>query len=247
MLWHTSALKGFSIEATDGSLGTLEDFLFDDQTWSLRWVVVDTGRWLPGKLVLLPVSALGATDLEMRLFHVKLTMRQVKDSPDVGQHPSVSRQSEAALFLHYGWNPYWGGDLYPISNAMAVPYEPQPAPSSGLPRAGSQVELSSEQEDPHLRSTGAVTGDRIHANDGEIGHVEDFLVNDTSWSVPSIVVDTANWWPGRHVSIPTGSVRKIEWDERLVYLNLTRQDIKDGPTDHSAGDVAKVFSATLLT
>jgi hypothetical protein len=247
MLWHTSALKRFSIEATDGTLGTVDDYLFDDKIWSLRWVVVDTGQSLPGKQVLLPISALGSTDLDKRLFHVKLTMLQVKNSPDVAAHPSVSRQAEAALFLHHGWNPYWGGDLYPMSNAIAVPYQAQPAPSSSLTNAGSGIELPREQDDPHLRSTVSVTGYGIHATDGEIGHVEDFLVNDARWDIPSIVVDTANWWSGRHVSISTKSIKRIDWDARLVHLNLSGRQIKDSPLDYSDSRAQGLFSETFLT
>src|SRR5450432_3052929 len=108
MLWNASSLKGYAIEASDGRLGTVSDFLFDDTSWLVRWLVVDTGKWLSGRKVLLPTLVLGHLDAEREEFAVRLTMQQVKDSPDIDTERSVSRQMESSVYDYYGWRPYWG-------------------------------------------------------------------------------------------------------------------------------------------
>jgi hypothetical protein len=206
MLWDASAINGYAIEASDGRVGTVSDLLFEDVGWVVRWLVVDTGNWLSGRKVLLPLSALGRPDRALRHFPVKLTMEHVKDSPDVDTDQPVSRQIEAHVYDYFGRDPYWGGSLFPMSNAMVTPfvaplYE-QESTSSDLARAGAQP----NEGDPHLRSITTVTEYRLHATDGEIGHVEDFLVDDASWNIRFIRVDTRNWWPGERVLISPRSV-----------------------------------------
>jgi hypothetical protein len=229
MLWDASAINGYAIEASDGRFGTVSDLLFEDVGWVVRWLVVDTGNWLPGRKVLLPLSALGRPDRALRHFPVKLTMQHVKDSPGVGTDQPVSRQIEAHVYDYFGWDPYWGGSFLPMSNAMATPfvaplYEPGPT-RPDLARAGAQP----NESDPHLRSIATIIGCHIHASDGEIGHVEDFVVDDAGWNIRYIKVDTRNWWPGERVLISPYSVREIEWLGRLVYVNFSRQKIKNAP------------------
>ncbi|MGB8182853.1 MAG: PRC-barrel domain-containing protein [Stellaceae bacterium] len=68
MLWDASAIIGCAIEASDGRLGTVSDLLFEDVSWAIRWLIVDSGNWLPGRKVLLPLSALGQPDRAQRRF-----------------------------------------------------------------------------------------------------------------------------------------------------------------------------------
>ena len=122
MLWDASAIDGYAIKASDGRLGTVSDLLFEDVGWVVRWLVVDTGNWLSGRKVLLPLSALGRPDRALRHFPVKLTMEHVKDSPDVDTDQPVSRQIEAHVYDYFGRDPYWGGSFFPMmSNAIATP------------------------------------------------------------------------------------------------------------------------------
>lgn len=243
MLWNASAINGYAIEASDGRLGAVSDLLFEDVGWAVRWLVVNTGHWLPGRKVLLPLSALGRPDRGSRHFPVKLTMQQVKDSPDIDTDQPVSRRIEAHVYNHYGWDPYWGTGVFPIGNAMVMPFlapavaKPfvPPRPLAGAePRdpAGADAQpddAEPEEGDPHLRSIAAVTGYHLQATDGEIGHVEDFLVDDAGWSIRYIVVDTRNWWPGKKVLISPRSVREIDWPNRLIHLDVNRQKVKDSP------------------
>ena len=247
MLWDASAINGYAIEASDGRLGTVSDLLFEDVGWVVRWLVVDTGNWLPGRKVLLPLSALGRPDRALRHFPVKLTMQHVKDSPDVDTDQPVSRQIEAHVYDYFGWDPHWGGSLLPVSTAVATPfvarlYEPG-STRPDLARAGAQP----NEGDPHLRSIATIIGCHIHASDGEIGHVEDFLVDDAGWNIRYIKVDTRNWWPGERGVISPYSVREIEWLGRLVYVNFSRQKIKDAPPYNPSITVDGAYEEKFLT
>jgi uncharacterized protein YrrD len=225
MLWNASAINGYVIAARDGSLGSVNDLLFDDTGWAVRWLVVDTGNWLPGRKVLLPASALAAPDRELRQFPVELTQQQVKDSPDVDTDLPVSRQSEAHLYDHYEFEPYWDGSFSPTSLVMAVPLG---APMN-LPYSEPRDPVDSHppyKGDPHLRSVNAVTGYGIHASDGEIGTVEDILVDDAGWKIRYFTVDTGNWWPGERVLVSPGTVRKIDWVAKQIYLNTDRETVR---------------------
>ena len=127
MLRNASAIKGYAIAANDGRLGTVSDFLFDDASWLVRWLVVDTGNWLSGRKVLLPPSVLGHLDPKGREFAVGLTMQQVKDSPDIDTERPASRQMETNIYDYYGWNPYWGtGFSWAATATGAAPWPVSP-------------------------------------------------------------------------------------------------------------------------
>jgi sporulation protein YlmC with PRC-barrel domain len=230
MLWNASAIKGYAIEASDGDIGTVSDFLFDDASWLVRWLVVDTGNWLSGRKVLLPPSVLGRLYAKDRVFAVKLTVEQVKDSPDIDTDRPVSRQMETSVYDYYGWSPYWGTGFY-MGGYGYMPGAEMASPYLGAERRDEEIGAAQQRdEDVHLRSIAAVTGYHIHASDGEVGHVEDLLVDDADWSIHYLVVDTKNWWPGKKVLIPPQSARQIDWTDRLVNLDVDRQKVKDSPT-----------------
>ena len=235
MLRNASAIKGYAIAATDGRLGTVSDFLFDDASWLVRWLVVDTGKWLSGRKVLLPPSALGHIDPNGNEFAVRLTMQQVKDSPDIDTERPVSRQIETNIYDFYGWSPYWGGTGFLMGGYGGYGYgygggAIAPLPSPGSMRRAEDIAAAQQgDDDPHLRSVEAVTGYHIHASDGEIGYVEDFLLQDTDWSIHNLVVDTTNWWPGKKVLIAPRSIQEIDWTDNLVNLKIDREKVKNSP------------------
>ena len=247
MLWNASAINGYAIEASDGRLGTASDFLFDDASWTVRWLVVDTGKWLSGRKVLLPISALGHLDQKKEEFSVRLTMQQIKDSPDIDADRPVSRQMETHVYDYYGWRPYWSTGLYMAGygyldgfgypgGLMSV------SPSAESRRREERIAIAHRDDgDPHLRSIAAVTGYHIHAVDGEIGHVEDFFVEDADWSIHYLLVDTKNWWPGKQVLISPGSAQTIDWAHKLVNLNVDRQKVKDSPAYDASTIVDRAY------
>ncbi len=245
MLRNASNIEGYAIAASDGHLGTVSDFLFDDVSWLVRWLVVDTGTWLSGRKVLLPAFALGHLDAEGRQFSVRLTMQQVKDSPGIDTERPVSRQMEADIYDYYGWSPYWSPGLYMGGFGYGYGYgggAMAPLPSRGSMRREEDIVASQRSDDdPHLRSIEAITGYHIHAADGEIGHVEDFLFEDADWSIHYLVVDTKNWWPGKKVLVSPRSVTEIDWTDSLVKINVDRQKVKDSPAYDASATVDRDY------
>jgi len=212
MLWNASKLRGLAIEATDGQIGTVDDLLFDDRTWQLRWLVVHTGLWLLGRKVLLPLSVLGRPSLEMHNFMVQLTKQQVKDSPDVTADLPVSRQLEARVYDHYNWDPYWQTGFSTMANVVCTPVYMPPLDDAG------PLRLIEEKDDPHLRSILELIGYYMEAQDGAIGHAEDFIIDDANWHIGPVIIDTKNWLPGRRVLISSQIVREIDWVGRSIFV-----------------------------
>ena len=118
MLRNVTRLKGFEIRARDGEVGTLDQFYFDDETWAIRYLVVNTGIWLSGRLVLVSPLALRQAEWESRRLDVALTKKQVEDSPPIDTHQPVSRQHEAAYLGYYGYPSYWAAPNYPAALAV---------------------------------------------------------------------------------------------------------------------------------
>jgi hypothetical protein len=241
MLRHASAINGYAIAASDGHLGTVSDFLFDDASWLIRWLVVNTGHWLSGRKVLLPPAVLGHLDSVAREFAVRLTKQQVKDSPDIDSDRPVSRQMETNLYDYYGWSPYWGTGFYMGGYGyIGGPMMASPPPEF-MRREEEIADARRDGDDPHLRSIEAVTGYHIHATDGEIGHVEDFLIEEADWSIHYLVVDTKNWWPAKKVLISPRSAQKIDWLDKLVNLDVDRQRVKDSPAYDAATTIDRAY------
>jgi hypothetical protein len=238
MIRHASKIRGFKIEASDGAIGTITDFLFDDSTWQVRWLVVDTGNWLSGRSVLLPPSALSHVNEIGDQYSVRLTQQQVKDSPPVDTHKPVSRQMETATYDYFGWAPYWGSGFY--MGGYGYTGGVMEPPGAGF--ADAQAEAARADEgDPCLRSIREVTGYHLHASDGEIGHVSDFLIEDGDWSIHYLVADTRNWWPGRHVLISPRSITSTDWPERLVNLDISRDRVKNSPAYDGSQAVDRAY------
>lgn len=251
MLRNASDIIGDAIVASDGTIGTVADFLFDNAGWSIRWVVVDTGSWLSGRMVLLPPSVLGHPDPKGKTFPVRLTMQQVKDSPDIDTQQPVSRQMETDVYGYYGWNPYWSSGFYmggggymggPLTGGTMAA-----SPSLGARQHAEHIAATQRDDgDPHLRSAKAVTGYHIHATDGAIGHVETFLVEDADWTIRYLVIDTKNWWPGRKVLIAPRSVQEIDWLIKRVAISVDRQKVKDSPAYDPAMYVDRPYDDAFL-
>jgi hypothetical protein len=252
MLWNSSVLKGFTIAASDGHIGTVSDFLFDDANWRIRWLVVDTGTWLSGRKVLLAPSMLGQLETTGRSFSVELTMQQVKDSPATDADLPVSRQMESSINDYYGWSPYWGNGLFTDSYGYVGATWTETAGQVSAPvnknLAGNPQSACTQQSDSdtHLRSINAVTGYHIHASDGEIGHIEGFLLKDADWSIHYIIVDTKNWWLGKKVLISPRSVRGIDLTSQLVNLNVDHQTVKDSPPYDSSTIIDAAYDDAFL-
>jgi hypothetical protein len=226
MLKSITQLYGHKLGASDGDIGQVKDFYFDDRNWVVRYVVADTGSWLSGRKVLLSPHAFGSLHREGNTLLVALTRKQIEDSPSIDSHKPVSRQFEEEYYRHYGWPFYWQGDaLWGMSGfpILELPSEPPPRESSSAKEPPSQLAAD------HLRSTKAVHGYNVDASDGTIGHVCDFMVADRSWAIEQLLIKTGHRLSGTEVAIPTGKVERISWDQSTVFVSLTKEAILYGP------------------
>lgn len=225
MMHGVKSLQGFGIAATDGEIGTVDDVYFDDDKWTIRHLIVDTGGWLTGRRVLLSPHAVTRVDWSYRIVHVNVTRQQVEDSADVDTDEPVSRQEESALHDHYGYPYYWTGPM--LWGYASLPMiMPPPAEDSVAEEVEQRVE---EERDHHLRSSDAVIGYHIHATDGDLGHVEDFLFDEDDWSIRMMLVATRNWWPGKHVLISPSRIEHVDWNAKTVTVGITREEIEQSP------------------
>ena len=226
MQYSVKDLKGYAIGATDGDIGKLDDFYFDDESWTIRYLVAETGNWLLNRKVLISPFALGKADLSRERLNVTLTKKRVEESPSIDTDKPVSRQHEAAYSDYYRYPYYWGGPY--LWGPMAYPRL-----SDAAQRRNEEARAKREEAyDLHLRSANKVTGYHIEATDGDIGHVEDFIIDGETWEIRYIVVDTQNWWAGKKVLVAPQWIDRVNWSDSKVYVDLSRETIKNGPEYH---------------
>jgi len=219
MLNQAKTLKGYRLDSLDGEIGKVREFYFDDQYWAIRYLIADTGNWLTGRQVLISPYALVNVNKEEHHIGINLTKKQIEYSPPLDCDKPVSRQFEETYYGYYGWPMYWS-DAYMWGS---YPY---------IVRDRVKWKEPSQSEkawDPHLRSTHDVSGHHIQAADGEIGHVDDFIIDDDMWAIRYLVIDTLNWWPGKKVLISPQWIESISWSESKVFVNLPREIIKQSP------------------
>ena len=235
MLRNVKDLRGYAILATDGAIGEVDDLYFDDDRWAIRYLVVDTGSWLPARKVLISPVAIGRPDWMAQQLPVSLTKAQVERSPDIDTRRPVSRQHETEYLGYYGYPPYWGGaglwgmGAYPGSLTTEGRFDEA--------IKARDTSAAHTPDDCHLRSCRAVTGYHIHATDGEIGHVKDLLVDDRTWAIRYLIVDTSNWWGGHDVLVAPQWIEAVSWRDAKVSVDLTRQAVKDAPPYDSAAQL----------
>ncbi len=220
MLRSIDKLRGFTVKCTDGDVGKVHDLYFDSETWHVRYAVVNTGPWLLGRLVLISPLALQPPFGEEEVLPVALTKKQVEESPTIDIARPVSQQQLIGLHDYYGWAGYWMGNSAWMASPVAM-----------YPPALQDITEDDENYlgDPYLRSTREVDGYHIQATDGEIGHVEDFFVDEKSWIIRYLLVDTRNWLPGRDVLISPDWVEEINWLEGKVHVRVTQKLVKNSP------------------
>jgi uncharacterized protein YrrD len=224
MLRSMKEIQGYQIQAVDGEIGKVDEFFFDDHTWTVRYMVVDTGPWILGRKVLISPLALMVPDWTSKTMPVMLTRKQVKESPDIEFDQPVSLQQEIVLRKHYDWPTYWTQPTG-MPNSMASSYYL----AEGLQMKERAVALEGQGGDPHLRRTKEVTGYDIQARDGEIGHVADFIVDDEVWMIRYMVVDTRDWLSGRTVLVSPSWIERIDYEDSKVAIDLKKKTIKNSP------------------
>lgn len=250
IFYSAKKLTGYDVFAIDGQVGVLEDFLFDDEKWTIRYFVIGVGNWLDKRQVLLSPICLDMVDQNRAGLNVIADKQTIKDSPDVLSEPPISRQQEVKIHNHYGWSHYWAG------NELWGPHpSPRALTSLGRGKMGDEEvddkvfeevrELQEKSQPTNLRSikeiASQLTGYSISAQDGNFGHVDDVLIDEDTWTIRYFVIDTMKWWPSKHVIISPDWITDISWADRHVVIDLTQQDIKDGPVYDPDQTLSKPF------
>lgn len=206
MLRRMDDFMGRPMHAADGDIGSIQDYYFDDETWTIRYLVADTGRWLPGRLVLISPVSIEHREIPPDGVSVRLTKKQVEDSPGIEAEQPVSRQHETAMVGYYGWPAYW-------------------APAAET----REISRTVTAEETHLRSANEVKSYYIHAQDGDLGHVGDFIFDDETWEIRYMLASTGTWWPGKRVLIARDWIENLDWYNSTVYVSLTQDEIRRSP------------------
>lgn len=222
MMHLAHKITGATVKGTDGEIGTLEDFYFEEDRWTVRYLLVDTGKWFSGKRVL--ISPMSVRDgWGKNGIRLGLTKDQVWNSPEIRDEEPLSPGRESQLVAYYGYPDYWGAASIwgnfdsPAALVESPPQEKKPAARTIDPEAR------------HLRSIKQSTGYHLHARNGEIGHVDDFLIGEESWRIRYLLVDTSNWIGGRSVIVSPETVERIDKDKELLNIAVDREAIKQAP------------------
>jgi hypothetical protein len=219
VLIKIETLKGYTLDSFDGEIGTVKEFYFDDHYWTIRYLVADTGNWYTDRRVLISPHALVDVARKKQRITVNLTKKQIEDCPPLASDLPVSRQYEEAYYRYYGWPMYWDG----------------PNMWGGYPDIVQGISISKEimthekTWDSHLRSSIEVGSYNIQASDGDIGHVEDFIIDDKAWAIRYLVINTHSWWAGKKVLVSPQWIDRVSWNESKVFVGLTRESIKNSP------------------
>lgn len=249
MIRSVQKLKGFSVQASDGEIGKVDELYFDEQNWHVRYLIIDVGNWLFGRQVLIAPRAVSKIDTTTKKLHLDLTKEQIENSPEVTANEPVSRAKEHALHDHYQWVPYWSLSIHdPMIYPTIPPVLAETAVAEQKTPPTEKEKLIAQARNPqtHLRSTAEVCGYSIQAKDGDLGQVKDFLFDDQEWVILHMVVDTGKWLPGRKVLIAPPWIERILWVERKVYVSLTQESVRHSPPfEPDLLDMEK-YEATLL-
>jgi sporulation protein YlmC with PRC-barrel domain len=212
MLRSLKQLYGKKLGASDGDVGHVKDFYFNDQQWAIRYVVVDTGSWLSGRLVLISPHAFENLHQDSDRLLVNLTRQQIENSPPIESHKPVSRQYEEEYDRKFET---WGVGGFP-----------EAAPPPHL------MPSKQASDDLHLQSTQALSGYPIQTSEGPIGHVIDFIMDDKSWAICHLVVETGHWYSGKEIVISPMHIDRISYEEEKVFVNVTKEAILEAPQYH---------------
>lgn len=234
MLHKITDLKSYSLQATDGEIGSISDLYFDQESWVALYLVVDVGSWWESNEVLLVPEVIESVDAESQTLMVNITREQVRNSPDVTSDMPLSREKETLLHRHYGWQPYWTG---PVAGVPGLTSPTLRAPVADTAVPADELETPKNVDEPRtlineentMRSAAEIVGYSLKAVDGNVGDVEDFIIDDSFWVMRYIIVNTGTWLSGKSVLLAPGWIEAIDWLASRVSVDLTQQSIEHSP------------------
>ncbi len=204
--------KRDSVLATDGPAGRVVDLYFDDQSWKVRYLVIDAGGWFTPHPVLLLPESINAEASGEGVLRLRLRQRQVNEAPAADSARPVFRQTQLAQAVHFGYPYYWSGLMLWAGVAAG--------------RSREEAERAAHAElargDPHLRSGAALIGCRVEARDGMLGEVHDFVVDERAWAISAVVLETRKWLPGGKRRIAPAAIERIDWSEQRIVTRIER-------------------------
>ncbi|MCG7650685.1 PRC-barrel domain-containing protein [Alteromonas sp. MmMcT2-5] len=224
MIISSKQLTHFSIHALDDKVGGIRDILFDDETFTVRYLVADTNTWLPlsRKVVISPISV-KQLDEDSESVHINMTVDTLKNSPSIDEHKPVSREYEENLFKYFGYGYYWIGPG--AWGEFAHPNE-----LVELQRAEESETETPKKSTNHLRAVGEVGGYEVATTTDNVGHISNFVIDTESWKIIMLVVDTNNWLPGgKHLALLPSDIESIDWAAHSVVVNLSHDELVDRP------------------
>lgn len=224
-------VKRYSIATTDGDIGVIQDFLFDDRDWAVRYMQVDTHKWLPmGQKVLISPISLRELDENEEVIHVLLSTQQVKDSPPIEAHEPVSRAYETLFFKYFGYGYYWTGPgvwgEYSQPHALAHRQMPDMKDFGRV--------LGPPDDQNHLRSIEQIKGYDVTFSAENIGQVYDLIMDTESWTIKYVVVDTHRFLPGfKKVLLRPSHIDAIDWLTHRLSSHVNAEFLLHCPTYES--------------
>lgn len=241
MLCSLKEIDRYSVGATDGEIGKIKDFYFDDSAWVIRYFSVDSSASLSRRQVLISPISIDRSNSKNKPFFVSLTRDQVEKSPEIDLQGPISRQHEKNYLGYYGYAHYWGGagvwgqGAYP---GIMMPGAGYDSPVSDIPPAQTIAPLEAREQDSdsergartQLRSCAVVAGYHIDATDGALGDVTDFIIDEESWVIRHLAVTTGDWWPGHQLLIAPEWIKDVNCAAATLLTDHSRAQVRTAPT-----------------
>ncbi len=237
---NINSLLGFTIKGTDGEIGKVEEFYFDDRSSTIRYMVVKTGGWFSDKKVLISTESFEKVEWKSKSISLNLTQEKIKNSPDIDTDKPVSRQHEELMRGYYAWPSYYGYGMLGNREFGMWGYPEV----EGIEEIHKIRATEHEKDNTHLRSTHEVTGYDIHATDGNIGIVDDFIIDDVTWQIDFLVVKTGNWFSGKKVLFSPSRIKDIDWKTGAVIINTTIAYVKSSPEYDPKQEITDAYILT---
>ncbi len=230
---------GYSAESLDGKIGEVDNFYFDTPEWFIRYAVIETGGLLNSKRVLISPESFGEPLWQERKFPISLSKEKIENSPTVEEKRPITMQEEENLIDYYGWDTYWGLGPYVNLHPRVL------APIRHIPEYVPEDNYIRDSDNSILKGLYDIEGFSIHASDGVFGRVEDIIIEDESWIIRYLVIDTRRYLPSKKVLIAPEWIEMVNWSTEEIYVDLEKETIKDTPVYDPDAPIDRAYEEKL--
>jgi hypothetical protein len=229
-------VEDFAVRSSEGKIvGKVSDFLFDDLSWIIRYLVIDTSKTLGRQQVVVLTLSIAHIDWENRVIPVNLTTHNVKESPEIPAGTPIPRQIEQKIYQYYGRTPYWGAGTSLGAQAIADIVNNQ--------KGGLVDKLTKNVFDSHLRSIQALSMFKMASSTGEIGRIVDFLTESNIWFIRYLVIERSD---RSHVLFSPQWIQEVNWPDEMMVTELNRGLIEKMPSYEYGTPVSRTFEEELF-